>query len=161
MSVSREVKRQRREEWRVGTRRAVAVLERRGVCWSDWAAERGFALHAVKDVVRDRNPATRGELFGVASRIRNEAALPLQEEAAHLREVAERTRPEPPLPDPPQIRAIAARAIEAFSLCAHVLDCIAAGHAVNIDSVGRARLASERARAAQALLERLSPPEAA
>lgn len=161
MSVSREVKRQRREELRVQTRRAVAALERQGVCWSDWARERGFALHAVKDVVRDRNPATRGDLFEVANRIRKEAALPLYREAAHLREVAARTRPEPPLPDPAQIRAIAARSIEAFSLCAHVLDCIAAGHAVDTDSVGRMRLASERARAAQGLLERLSPPEAA
>lgn len=95
MSASREVKRRRREQWRSGTRRAVAALESRGVCWSEWAAERGFALHAVKDVARDRNPATRGELFEVAARIRNEAALPLQEEAAHLREVAERTRPAP------------------------------------------------------------------
>ena len=74
MSVSRDVKRQRREELRVATRRAVAALERRGTCWADWARERGFALHAVKDVVRDRNPATRGELFEVASRIRAEAA---------------------------------------------------------------------------------------
>ncbi len=74
MSLSREVKRRRREEWRAGTRRAVAVLESQGVCWSEWAAERGFARHAVKDVVRDRNPATRGELFEVAARIRLEAA---------------------------------------------------------------------------------------
>lgn len=73
MSVPRHVKRQRREELRVQTRRAVAVLERRGTCWSDWARERGFSLHAVKDVVRDRNPATRGELFEVAARIRAEA----------------------------------------------------------------------------------------
>lgn len=74
MSVSREVKRQRREEWRVGTRRAVAALEADGVCWADWARARGFSAHAVKDVVRDRNPATRGELFEVAARIRDEAA---------------------------------------------------------------------------------------
>lgn len=73
MSVSRQVKRQRREEWRAGTRRAVAALEADGVCWSDWADARGFPRHAVKDVVRDRNPATRGTLFKVAERIRQEA----------------------------------------------------------------------------------------
>lgn len=67
-------KRERREALRAQTRRAVAALEGRGVCWSDWAAARDFALHAVKDVVRDRNPATRGELFEVASRIRADAA---------------------------------------------------------------------------------------
>ncbi len=75
MSVSREVKGRRREALRERTRRAVAALERQGVCWSDWARERGFALHAVKDVVRDRNPATRGELFQVATRIRMEAPV--------------------------------------------------------------------------------------
>lgn len=95
MSASREVKRRRREQWRSGTRRAVAALESRGVCWSEWAAERGFAPHAVKDVARDRNPATRGELFEVAARIRDEAAPLLQQEAAHLREVAERASPAP------------------------------------------------------------------
>jgi hypothetical protein len=68
-------KRERREALRAETRRAVAALEADGVRWSDWARERGFALHAVKDVVRDRNPATRGELFAVASRIRQEARL--------------------------------------------------------------------------------------
>lgn len=76
VSVPRHVKRQRREELRVATRRAVAVLESRGTCWSDWARERGFSLHAVKDVVRDRSPATRGELFEVAARIRVEATAP-------------------------------------------------------------------------------------
>lgn len=67
-------KRQRREALRDKTRAAVAALEFRGVCWSDWARERGFSLHAVKDIVRDRNPATRGELFEVAARMRAEAA---------------------------------------------------------------------------------------
>ena len=68
-------KRERREALRAETRRAVEALEARGVCWSDWARERGFAPHAVKDVVRDRNPATRGELFEVAARIRAEAGI--------------------------------------------------------------------------------------
>lgn len=154
MSVSREVKRQRREELRVQTRRAVAALERRGVCWSDWARERGFALHAVKDVVRDRNPATRGELFEVAVRIRVEAAL----------------LPEPPGLDQPsllesnQVRAIAARSAKALGACAGLLDRIVK---VTLDSsgagdcvymIGEIRAAVEQARAAQALLGRVPPP---
>ena len=68
-------KRERREALRDETRRAVAALEADGVCWSDWADARGFPRHAVKDVVRDRNPATRGELFQVAHQIREEARL--------------------------------------------------------------------------------------
>lgn len=151
MSVSREVKRRRREDLRVETRRAVAVLERRGTCWSDWARERGFSLHAVKDVARDRNPATRGELFEVAARIRADARAA-----------------EDPCPDPDQVRAIAARSAEALRICADLLDRTVA---ITLNPeivpgdicvpVGEMRAASERARAAQALLGRVSPPEAA
>ncbi len=126
MSVSRVVKRQRREEWRVGTRRAVAVLERRGVCWSDWAAERGFSLHAVKDVVRDRNPATRGELFEVASRIRAEAAEGM---------------PSGPAQATAKMIHDCANAQAALGVCAVLLSDLLRSGCIPADEIDRARLA--------------------
>lgn len=68
-------KQARTDARREHTRQAVAALERNGVCWQQWGRERGFSAAAVKDVCRDRNPATRGELFRVAARIRSEARL--------------------------------------------------------------------------------------
>ena len=70
-------KRQAREALRAETARAVAELERRGTCWQQWARDRGFSPAAVKDVCRDRNPATRGEAWRVAFAIRQEAAAGL------------------------------------------------------------------------------------
>ena len=69
-------KREAREAARIETARAVAALERRGICWQQWARERGFDGQAVKDVVAGRARATRGEAFRAAEAIRAEAAQP-------------------------------------------------------------------------------------
>ena len=71
-------KREAREALRIATARAVAALERRGICWQQWARERGLDGQAVKDVVGGRAPAIRGEAFRAAEAIRAEArdALP-------------------------------------------------------------------------------------
>ena len=73
-------KRAAREATRRATARAVAILNERGICWQDWARKRGFSPAAVKDVCRDRNPATRGEAFRVATVIRNDADRVLERE---------------------------------------------------------------------------------
>lgn len=65
--------RDKRKALRGQTAKAVRCLSAAGVHWGEWAEERGFSRQAVKDVVRDHRPATRGELARVALRIRIEA----------------------------------------------------------------------------------------
>ena len=71
-------KREAREAMRIATARAVAALERRGICWQQWAREQGLDGQSVKAVVAGRAPATRGAAFRAAEAIRAEArdALP-------------------------------------------------------------------------------------
>ncbi|MDE0704046.1 MAG: hypothetical protein OXH59_10015 [Rhodospirillaceae bacterium] len=68
-------KREARETARIETARAVAALERQGICWQSWARERGLDGQAVKEVCRGAR-ATRGEAFRAAEAIRVEASRP-------------------------------------------------------------------------------------
>ena len=72
--------RARREALKSETAEAVAILERRGTCWTDWARERGLPLHAVKDICRGRGPGLRGDNGRAARLMRAEAGT--SEEAA-------------------------------------------------------------------------------
>ncbi|MDE0109939.1 MAG: hypothetical protein OXN96_19205 [Bryobacterales bacterium] len=67
--------RARREALKAETAEAVAILERRGTCWTDWARQRGLPLHAVKDICRGRGPGLRGDNARAAALMRSEAGV--------------------------------------------------------------------------------------
>lgn len=70
--------RARRESLKAETAEAVATLERRGICWTDWARERGLPLHAVRDICRGRGPGLRGANSRAAALVRAEAGTEIR-----------------------------------------------------------------------------------
>ena len=55
---------------------AASELERRGTCWAEWARERELSLQAVRNVLKGRSPALRGESRRVADLMIHEARPP-------------------------------------------------------------------------------------
>ena len=47
--------------------RAVRRMEADGVCWAEWARERGFARHNVMKVVRGQRACLHGECYRIAA----------------------------------------------------------------------------------------------
>ena len=47
--------------------RAVRRMEADGVCWAEWARERGFAKHNVMKVVRGQRACLHGECYRIAA----------------------------------------------------------------------------------------------